>query len=147
MTPSSIGLRIVAAALALCGGPVALAAQSSPPEPIRSTRSGVYNEAQATRGRELYALSCMSCHTVATHAGPEFVAKWQGKLFWELFDYVRESMPKSEPGSLTTREYLSVLAYLLKMNGMPEGPDELPTDSAGLARIRIDFKRDSSQKR
>ena len=125
----------------------AVAAQSTAPDSIRSTRAGVFSEAQSGRGREIYALNCMSCHTPASHAGPEFTAKWDGRLFWDLFQYVRESMPKSEPGSLTAREYLAVLAYLLKMNGMPVGPDELPADSTGLARIRIDFKRDSSQQR
>jgi len=127
--------------------PAATAAQATAPDSIRSTRSGVYSEAQSSRGREIYALNCMSCHTPASHAGPEFTAKWDGRLFWDLYQFVRESMPKSEPGSLTAREYLSVLAYLLKMNGMPAGPDELPVDSTGLARIRIDFKRDSSQQR
>jgi hypothetical protein len=127
--------------------PAAAAAQSTAPDSVRSTRAGVFSEAQSARGREIYALNCMSCHTPASHAGPEFTAKWDGRLFWDLYQYVRESMPKSEPGSLTAREYLSVLAYLLKMNGMPEGPDELPVDSTALARIRIDFKRDSSQQR
>jgi hypothetical protein len=127
--------------------PATAAAQSTAPDLVRSTRAGVYTEAQSARGREIYALNCMSCHTPASHAGPEFAAKWEGRLFWDLFQYVRESMPKSEPGSLTAREYLSVLAYLLKMNGMPEGPDELPVDSTALTRIRIDFKRDSSQQR
>jgi len=132
---------------ALLAIPPAAAAQSTAPDAIRSTRSGVYTEAESARGREIYALNCMSCHTPASHAGPEFTAKWDGRLFWDLYQYVRESMPKSEPGSLTAREYLSVLAYLLKMNGMPAGPDELPVDSTALARIRIDFKRDSSQQR
>ncbi len=134
-------------ALAAAIMPEAAAAQSTAPDSMRSTRTGVYNEAQAARGREIYALNCMSCHTPASHAGPEFVAKWDGRLFWDLFQYVRESMPKSEPGSLTTREYLSVLAYLLKMNGLPAGSDELPADSTALTRVRMDLKRDSSQQR
>jgi mono/diheme cytochrome c family protein len=137
-------LSLVTVLLAI---PAATAAQATAPDSIRSTRAGVYSEAQSSRGREIYALNCMSCHTPASHAGPEFTAKWDGRLFWDLYQFVRESMPKSEPGSLTAREYLSVLAYLLKMNGMPEGPDELPADSTALTRIRIDFKRDSSQQR
>jgi alcohol dehydrogenase (cytochrome c) len=47
-------------------------------------------------------------------------------------------MPKSDPGSLSPGEYARVLAYLLSLNGMPVGKDELPTDANGLKRIRID---------
>jgi len=115
----------------------------------RSTRTGVYTTGQASRGIEVYALNCQSCHTPATHTGPLFVAKWDGHLLSELYEYIRTSMPKSDPGSLSRREYILVLAYLLKMNGMPAGKDELPADSLGLKKIRIELKAagDSSQKR
>jgi len=113
----------------------------------RSTRAGVYTAGQATRGREVYQLSCMSCHTPASHAGPIFAAKWEGRLLWELFRYVSDAMPKSEPGSLTERQYTLVLAYLLRMNGMPAGSEELTADSLALKRIRIELKVDSAQQR
>lgn len=143
-----LALRLLGAAYILAM-PGVVAAQSPAPDSIRSTRSGVYSEAQSAQGREIYALNCMTCHTPASHAGPEFTAKWEGRLFWDLYQYVRESMPKSEPGSLTAREYLAVLAYLLKMNDMPGGPEELPGDSTSLSRIRIEFKTspDASRKR
>jgi hypothetical protein len=91
-------------------------------------------------------MHCVSCHSAVTHTGPEFSAKWKGRPFWELYSYVREEMPKSEPGSLTEREYITVLAYVLKMNGMPAGEAPLSADSTELSRIRIEFKpaRDSS---
>ena len=47
-------------------------------------------------------------------------------------------MPKTEPASLTLDEYGQVLAYLLKLNGMPEGEVDLPTDSVMLKGIRFD---------
>ncbi|MDQ5840132.1 MAG: HupE/UreJ family protein, partial [Chloroflexota bacterium] len=139
-------LLTVSCALAV---PTVAAARQGVPDSTRSTRSGVYTADQAVKGKELYAMHCVSCHTAITHTGPEFAAKWQGRPFWDLFSYVRESMPKSEPGSLTPREYVRVLAYMLKMNGMPAGAAPLPTDSTALARIRIDFKPagDSSQLR
>jgi len=113
----------------------------------RSTRAGVYTASQATRGREVYQLSCMSCHTPASHAGAAFVAKWEGRPLWELFRFVSDAMPKSEPGSLTERQYTLVLAYLLKMNGMPAGREELTADSLALQKIRIELKPDSTQQR
>lgn len=47
-------------------------------------------------------------------------------------------MPKNEPGSLTPQEYVDVVAYLLRMNRLPEGSEELSTDVAVLRRIRIE---------
>ena len=113
----------------------------------RSTRAGVYTASQAIRGREVYQLSCMSCHSPASHAGAAFVAKWEGRPLWELFRFVSDAMPKSEPGSLTERQYTQVLAYLLKMNGMPAGREELTADSLALQKIRIELKPDSTQQR
>ncbi len=125
------------------------AQQAAVADPTRSTRAGVFSAAQVALGQDLYAMSCASCHSAASHTGPAFVAKWEGRRLWELFRFVSESMPKSEPGSLSQREYGRVLAYLLKMNGMPAGPDELPADSTALTQIRIELQAvgDSSHSR
>jgi mono/diheme cytochrome c family protein len=127
--------------------PGVAAAQDPPLDSVRSTRAGVYTAGQATRGRETYELICASCHTPASHAGPVFAAKWDRHPLWDLYRYVSESMPKSEPGSLTPREYARVVAYLLKMNGMPAGKEEIPADSTALKKIRIELKADSAQMR
>ncbi|HEV8149397.1 MAG TPA: cytochrome c, partial [Gemmatimonadales bacterium] len=132
-------------ALTFTGSALAQQVQDS----TRSTKTGVYTASQATKGGTLYALNCVSCHTPASHAGPAFAAKWDGRPLVELFDYVRSAMPKSDPGSLTQREYIQVLAYLLKMNGLPAGAVELPTDSLALRKIRIELKppADSARER
>jgi len=111
----------------------------------RTTRSGIYTSAQADKGHEIYSLSCSSCHSAATHASPAFVSKWSGHVLAELYQYMNQEMPKENPGSLSPKEYTLVLAYLLKMNGMPAGPMELPSDPVELQKIRIDLKpvRDS----
>jgi len=125
--------------------PGALRAQTAPAEPI-TTKSGVYTAAQASKGGELYALNCKSCHSAATHASPAFVAKWAGHALAELYQYMNQEMPKENPGSLSAKEYTLVLAYMLQMNGMPAGSAELPSDPALLEKIKIDLKpmRDSS---
>jgi mono/diheme cytochrome c family protein len=115
-------------------------AQQTVPDSTRSTLAGVYAEDQAALGQEIYELTCRSCHVPATHTGPAFVAAWQGRPLWDLFRYIRELMPKSDPGILTQRETTRVLAYLLRMNGMPSGNDELSADSTTLSRIRIELK-------
>lgn len=93
------------------------------------------------RGRDLYAGLCASCHPAATHVGPVFTRSWAGKKLSDLFGYLRERMPKNEPGSMTEQEYVDVMTYMLRMNGMPAGTTELEADSLALSRIRIDSSR------
>ena len=141
--------RLLIGVLCILALPTVAAARQGVADSTRSTWSGVYTADQAASGKSLYVMHCVSCHTAVLHTGPEFAAKWEGRPFWDLFSYVRESMPKSEPGSLTPLEYARVLAYMLKMNGMPSGTTVLPTDSTALAQIRIHFKpaSDSSRSR
>ena len=58
----------------------------------------------------------------------------------EPFDFVSNVMPENDPGSLKAEEYVSVLAFLLRVNGYPAGDADLPTDSASLKTIAIDTK-------
>lgn len=116
------------------------AAQQTGSDSTRSTVAGVYTADQAAQGQQIYELTCRSCHLPVTHTGPAFVAAWQGRPLWDLFRYIRELMPKNDPGILSPRETTRVLAYLLRMNGMPPGNDALPADSTTLSRIRIELK-------
>jgi mono/diheme cytochrome c family protein len=102
-----------------------------------STADGVYTREQALRGQDVYAGNCKSCHTPESHTGVLFTSKWNGKPLLELYLYVRELMPKSDPGTLTPEEYAAVVAYMLRMNRLPVGDDDLPTDTTALKGIRI----------
>jgi quinoprotein glucose dehydrogenase len=106
--------------------------------PSRSTLSGVYSAEQASRGADVYAGLCRSCHTAASHTGATFEKLWIGHSLAELFGYVSTRMPKNEPGSLEPEQYADVVAYLLKLNDMPAGTSELMPDSTALATIRIE---------
>ena len=104
----------------------------------RSTQDGVYSRPQWLRGQDLYAGNCRSCHTPESHAGETFKLTWKGRTLAQLYTYIRGSMPKSDPGALTPEEYADVLAYLLRLNRMPTGVDELPTDTTALRVIRFE---------
>ncbi len=108
--------------------------------PARTTRSGVYSAAQATRGKEVYLTLCKSCHAPATHSGVTFENLWQGHPLSELYEYVATKMPKNDPGGLSPEQTADVIAYLLRMNAMPVGRAELPPDQDALGTIRIDVK-------
>jgi mono/diheme cytochrome c family protein len=116
-------------------------AQATAPNGQRSTGHGVYSREQWMRGRDVYAGMCAGCHQAVTHVGPQFSRSWAGKKLSELFGFLRERMPKNEPGSLSEQEYVDVMSYMLRLNGMPAGVDELPADSLALTKIRIDSSR------
>ena len=103
-----------------------------------TTRSGIYTTAQAQRGREVYAGYCRSCHTPESHTGATFNAWWNKHTLWDLYAFIRDRMPKNEPSSLSDEEYAAVTAYLLRMNKMPAGANELPMDSLVMKTIRIE---------
>jgi mono/diheme cytochrome c family protein len=122
----------------------ALSAQHTAPKTAPAgptTLGGVYTAEQAVRGRDVYMGSCKSCHSPQSHTGATFAKWWRGKQLSELFGFVSTRMPKNDPGSLAPEDVADVMAYLLKMNAMPVGPEELPPDADSLKKIRIDTKR------
>jgi len=114
------------------------AAQAQAASRVRSTMSGVYTAEQAAKGKEVFAGACSGCHTVASHSGELFAAKWMGRPLSDFYDYVSNLMPKSAPATLTEDEYVWVTAYVLRLNGMPASARELSAEPAVLKSIRIE---------
>lgn len=123
---------------------VAKAPPKAAPSPTPSTLSGVYTAEQASRGKEVYYGSCKSCHSPESHTGPTFAKWWRGKQLSDLFNFVSGRMPKNDPGSLDPNDVADVIAYLLKLNAMPVGKDELYPDADSLKKFRIETKRGST---
>jgi mono/diheme cytochrome c family protein len=121
---------------------LAVAAAAPGQAPDLSTARGVYTEAQATEGAALYKGICASCHgenlmgtfEVPTLTG-RFVSNWSNGSVGTLFTYVSDAMPQMAPGSLSPQDNARIVAYLLKANGMPAGPQPLPSDRAALEKI------------
>jgi S-disulfanyl-L-cysteine oxidoreductase SoxD len=90
---------------------------------------GVYTAAQAQAGQAAYARQCAGCHSADLRgsgdapavAGPDFIAKWGSRAVNELFTYVVQTMPPTNPGSLGEAGTLEVTAYLLQINGALAG--------------------------
>jgi S-disulfanyl-L-cysteine oxidoreductase SoxD len=149
-----VNRRIRAAAIAaLVAAPMVASGQTStkkthgqavsPAAPSLTTLSGVYTDEQAQRGREVYASSCRSCHTPASHTGETFNKWWRGKRLSDLFSFVATRMPKNDPGSLAVEDVADVVAYLMKLNAMPVGKEEMYPDADSLKKFRIEAKRSS----
>ncbi len=106
----------------------------------RSTRDGVFTQEQAERGSVVYREFCSECHAVDWYRG-EAVEWWDGRPVWELYDFLRNTMPEDHPGGLLTRQYVDMLAYILELNGLPWGDEELPYRPSLLSRIIIEWPR------
>lgn len=136
--------RLTRALLAAAIPVVSLIAAVAAPgqQPALTTARGVYSAAQASEGETLYKGACASCHgenlmgtfEVPTLTG-RFVGNWSNGSVGALFTYVSDAMPQMAPGTLSPEDNAKIVAYLLKANGMPEGPQSLPSDRAALDRI------------
>jgi mono/diheme cytochrome c family protein len=131
------GAAAVLAAAALL--PMVASAQA----PARSTWDGVYSAEQAARGGELYVGACAQCHGpqlggidgASALTGGGFASNWNGVTLGDMVERIRISMPQNAPGSLSRQQVADVLAYILRANGFPPGPKELPRQTAFLKQI------------
>lgn len=131
---------VLAAAVLLAVAGARAALQEAAPPGGATTQTGVYTADQATAGEQIYSNNCVACHTADAYTNPAFLAKWNGRPLSELFGLISETMPEDVPGSLTPKEYADVIAYLLKLNRMPDGKQELPADGEKLKAIRFEAK-------
>ncbi len=103
----------------------------------RSIHDGVYTEAQAEQGAELWQNICGECHQIDEFQGPAYMSSWTNVPVADLFDLISVTMPEDNPGSLRDAEYVAVIAYLLSMNGVAAGEDTLPDTYEALSKIVI----------
>ena len=135
-------LHVLPAAGMVAGllGPAIAVAQgdSTAAKAERSVMSGVMNSEQVARGRTAHRTQCGNCHGTEAYSGEAFEKAWKGRTVFDFVDLVRSTMPNDNPGSLPAQDYVDVTAYVLNLNGFPQGENELPKDDAELQKIRID---------
>jgi mono/diheme cytochrome c family protein len=108
-----------------------------------SVWDGAYTLAQAKRGALKSGL-CVNCHGDEFRggpspelAGPDFLARWDGRSVGDLFDLIRLRMPDDDPGALPREQYADLVAYILAVNKFPTGSTEIGIDTAPLKQIQI----------
>ena len=112
----------------------------------RSIWDGVYNAAQADRGKALFSQNCTRCHGEALDGrdeipplkGAHFMANWEGQSLADLVQRIRNTMPLDNPGSLSGVSATDIAAYLMQQNASPAGSAELANDAGVQSTIRID---------
>jgi PQQ-dependent dehydrogenase (methanol/ethanol family) len=105
-----------------------------------------FTQAQATAGATVYTQKCASCHGTRLDdgaapplIGSRFIQNWTtpARTLDDLFFIIRSTMPKNAGGTLSSTEYVAVLAHLLASNGYAAGDRELTADSSALSAIRL----------
>jgi len=84
---------------------------------------GVYTDAQAARGLAAFDAHCRECHRGGFFQG--FVERWREDRLTGIFNFISTRMPKDNPGSAKQSEYLDIVTYILSLNNLPSGTQEL----------------------
>src|SRR5204863_7060939 len=109
-------------------------------EPKRDVWAGVYTEAQARRGEQVFKTECSYCHrddlsggffdngtgrapalAGARAFGSSFSERWKNLSIGEMVATIAATMPQQNPASLPVQSYIDVVTYLLAKNDVPAG--------------------------
>lgn len=120
--------RAIVGAYAVASILVAIGAARSAAAP------GDYTQQQAAAGHQVFSRHCAKCHggNLQGGAGPPLAGpKFKSNLEYskmsaqQLFAFIKTQMPNNAPGSLSKKQYLQDLAYILSKNDYPQGPKRL----------------------
>lgn len=101
----------------------------------RTLNDSVYSKAQAKTGEALYAAHCILCHD-KKYFRP-VLKRWEGQPINILFTVISTSMPESNPGFLTEKEYVDILAYILSLSRYATGDKELDYRDGALDDLTV----------
>ena len=92
-------------------------------------------------GGQWFRARCVECHEKGDLTNANFQVKWSGQSAFDLYDIIQRTMPENEPGMLTRGTYTAIVAYLMKLNGMPAGTTILSSDTTALRAVQLSFTR------
>jgi cytochrome c5 len=106
----------------------------------KSLWDGIYTEAQASRGNQVFSSTCSNCHTLGAEgnrplSGQKFWDSYTQKTVGDLFNFMQKNMPNGNGGSLSETTYADLTALILRSNGVPAGAADLVP--AAVATIQI----------
>ena len=122
----------------------------------RSVWDGVYSADQAKHGHDLYRQQCAACHgdnlegdahtdraeklgrVLPPLSGDVFKGNWNGRPLSDLFDKIRKTMPRDDPGTIGAQDNADILAYMLQFNQFPAGAKALPPDPDAMTDIQFE---------
>jgi mono/diheme cytochrome c family protein len=129
-----------AVALVLLSPGIPASAQDGPAK----SEAGIYDSAQAERGKLVFQSTCTTCHNYDLSgnsgrgpvlAGEAFTSNWEGESLGVLFAKLKTTMPRNNPASLTDDVYLELMAYILQANAFRAGPRPLTVEALNSATV------------
>ncbi|MBI4472631.1 MAG: cytochrome c [Acidobacteria bacterium] len=107
--------------------------------------SGVYTDAQAINGENIYRSQCVRCHGASLEGasayplvGDRFMDSWREDNLESLFSFVKGSMPPRAGDPLSDNETLALVSYILWFNYFPAGDRDLTMDA--LRGIQVEYQ-------
>ena len=103
----------------------------------QATRLGPFTAAQASAGSATYQTICSSCHLpdmkgtfeAPPLAGANFMNTWRNRPISDLFNRIRNTMPITNPGSLSDQDASNLAAFILQSNGAMAGTQALTPET------------------
>lgn len=105
----------------------------------RTVNDGVYTKQQAKTGELLYTQQCLLCHD-KKYFRP-VLKRQEGQSIAVMFAVMSTSMPESNPGFLSEKEYVDILAYILSLSRYVTGETELDYKNGALDELTIEARR------
>tara|TARA_B100000686_G_scaffold332549_1_gene397422 strand:- start:1735 stop:2136 length:402 start_codon:yes stop_codon:yes gene_type:complete len=130
LSPNVAGVR--SGLLLFCFGLLNFAELSAQPLGLEE---GVYTKQQAAQGEELYNLHCAHCHDLEFYKTS--LLSWSGMTILDYWYRILGNMPADKPKSLNEEQYLTIVAWVLSINGFPSGNERLEIGNY-LGRLKID---------
>jgi quinoprotein glucose dehydrogenase len=95
---------------------------------------GVYTDAQAARGLAAFDSRCRECHRGGFFQG--FIERWREDKLSGIFNFISTRMPRDNPGSARPDQYLDIVTYILSLNNLPAGTEELTPAALGGIQVQ-----------
>jgi cytochrome c len=105
----------------------------------RTVNDAVYTKAQAKAGEKLYADHCLLCHDKKFYR--PILKRWEGQSLSILFNVMSTTMPETNPGVLTEKENVDILAYALSLSRYAAGDTELDYKDGALDEITVEARQ------
>lgn len=105
----------------------------------RTVNEGVFTRDQAKAGEELYKENCLLCHD-KKYFRP-VLKRWEGQPLGIMYTVMSTSMPESNPGFLSEKEYVDILAYILSLSRYAPGDTELDYKDGALNEITVEARQ------
>ena len=118
--------------LVVLSGLIAWAIAAADP---RTVNDGVFTREQAKVGEKLYAQHCLLCHDKKYYR--QVLKGFEGQPLDILFTVMSTSMPETNPGFLTEKENVDILAYALSLSRYAPGDAELDYQDGALSEITV----------